>query len=567
MTGVQTCALPIWGRQLESLVWLHLSDWHQQPLANAHDRRIILEKLLLDISLRHEIHPSLKKLDFVVFSGDISFKGDAQEFQDASKVLFSPILELVGVDVPIVFCPGNHDIERNSFSSIPKEWADSAATLGGYDDKLDSMCATDNIVSVLSSPFENYKIFTKSYGQEYQNGKMNFSKIINKTDNKIGISSINTAWHSARYKLLNERNSEINKLWDYGSLKITETQILRAVNDVKDCDLKILVMHHPLNWINEDEQIKISNIIRENFDIVVHGHEHRPDMSRLSGGAGEILIVPAGATYNRRVPSDPRYTNSYNYCSMSLDDFSGEIYHRIWFEEKTKWSSDQRYWSDGKSSFLIPKNFKKNLRSKRSILFEVEKKYALALKKRLVLAAKVELSHASVLIDGERFIESNVRYEFTYEPGEVEKFRFQSRKNKQIDSHANKNVRDRGFVVVECPLEMKKSSKFDIDGAERFEFEMDIGEDESTIIFHYKLIETVRGVWVWTLARYTMDIDINIAEAADFEYEYLPLGGFPALTPTKHKVYTHLGLRSKGRVHLPSQGYLVQWYPKSDLGG
>lgn len=67
--------------QMTTISWIHLSDWHQR--GQEFDRKIVRDALLKDIEKRHKVSSELANIDFVVFSGDITYGGKREEYRIA----------------------------------------------------------------------------------------------------------------------------------------------------------------------------------------------------------------------------------------------------------------------------------------------------------------------------------------------------------------------------------------------------------------------------------------------------------------------------------------------------
>lgn len=547
---------------MSKIKWLHMSDWHHRPLDASPDRKVVLEKLHEDISHRAQIDREFENIDLLFFSGDIAFSGQKNEFDEARDYVLTPIKKMLGNDVRMIFCPGNHDIDRTLIGQIPKEWSQIAGGLDGYSEDLEALILNKNRASELRAPFQNYIDFCGHFGQKYNDGELCYSECFTIQKKSIGVASINTAWHSARYSL-NHGHDDLNisKIWDYGALKVTEAQIRDAIRNTKEADLKILVMHHPLNWLAEDDQIRINALIKMHFDVVLNGHEHKPDMAVLSGGAGNVLHVPAGASYNRRIAHDPRYTNSYNYCCVETIDFSGTIHHRKWSEDNDCWTEDERYWERGKSSFLINTSNKDRFAARRSLMFDVEKQFAVPLAKRSATDAKVEISHEPVQIDDHNLLDMRVHYRFSYEPGQSENFEIVSTPSDAVRAIDSQSIRSQAYEFEGALPEPHICDFENPDVRDKFRCVIPIGEDASTVSFRYRCLEAQNDVFIWRLKRFTGDVELTIYEASGYDYRYVPLGGFPALEPEPGLKRGVRHLVSKDRIHLPGQGYLIQWRP------
>jgi DNA repair exonuclease SbcCD nuclease subunit len=102
------------------LTWLHLSDWHQK--GKDFNRQVVRDALVRDISERKtRINPDLEQVDFIIFSGDVAYRGKENEYQAAVEYLFEPILKVTDLTNDRLFIvPGNHDLNRDSFELLPE---------------------------------------------------------------------------------------------------------------------------------------------------------------------------------------------------------------------------------------------------------------------------------------------------------------------------------------------------------------------------------------------------------------------------------------------------------------
>ena len=105
---------------MAELTWLHLSDWHQR--GKDFDRDVVQNALIVDITNWAKIDAELARIDFLVFSGDVAFAGQAEEYEAAIRNLFTPVLEAAGLSQDRLFIvPGNHDLDRKEFRYLPAE--------------------------------------------------------------------------------------------------------------------------------------------------------------------------------------------------------------------------------------------------------------------------------------------------------------------------------------------------------------------------------------------------------------------------------------------------------------
>jgi len=77
--------------------WLHISDWHQGHRGTL-DRNVVRDALMSDISRRNtECDPRLGELEFIIFSGDLAFRGTTDEYDRAKLDFLEPLLQAAGL--------------------------------------------------------------------------------------------------------------------------------------------------------------------------------------------------------------------------------------------------------------------------------------------------------------------------------------------------------------------------------------------------------------------------------------------------------------------------------------
>jgi 3',5'-cyclic AMP phosphodiesterase CpdA len=283
---------------MSGLTWLHLSDWHQRDVR--FDPKVVRDKLVEDIEGRTAISPVLAKIDFIVFSGDVASAGKPDEYEAAKKEFFDYLLEASEVSPRRLFIvPGNHDLDGNILESIPDEFKRDSVSKEDVDLWLEDIQSREQLLK----PFKEFKNFVANYtGQdspEYANVRT--LKIDGK---KIAIVGINSAWWCRRHK-----NAE-GKLDDYGFVLVGESQIHRPIGQISDADLKIVVLHHAQDWLAPFDGNKIWNRLKHSCDFILHGHGHTPKVTAEHGTDGDCVIIPAGASFNRRIAKDSQYANS-----------------------------------------------------------------------------------------------------------------------------------------------------------------------------------------------------------------------------------------------------------------
>jgi len=258
---------------------LHITDFHYTKESTL---EVKVVNSIIDTIIKEKI-----KIDFVFFTGDLVQAGNSVEiFQYACDALFNKISDKLNISKEsIIFCPGNHDINREKIHSAAKSYFDTQIT---SNEKLNDFYKnkTDSMFIDSFKPSENYQSFLKSY---HEDNAINIHKdlysIYYRTNNedgqKIGIVCLNSAWVSSIDKTT-DKTDKTND--DKGNLLIPTS----ALNDIKTymsgVSKKIVLIHHPLYFLKEFNFYEVENFIHNEFDLMFSGHVHK--MSSISSHSG-----------------------------------------------------------------------------------------------------------------------------------------------------------------------------------------------------------------------------------------------------------------------------------------
>jgi predicted phosphodiesterase len=263
---------------------LHITDFHfiddRKELVNQEE---IVNSILNDLNQ--------KKIDLIIFSGDLVNSGNTiDDFDKASKLLFEQLKEQLKLDnSKIILCSGNHDMNRNEDVRIDAIFKQLDKNIKTNHDLDKYLTETDYSHSI--KPLENYLLFQKKFHEKSSTLKhtedlfSSFQFEIN--GNKIGVVSINNSWRAIGLDDENNLIFPISKLNE--SLSYLD----------RDCDTKILVMHHPFSDFKKFNSYDLKDVVYNNFDILFSGHDHKKETSiNFTSKDGIIKIVsPAALTF------------------------------------------------------------------------------------------------------------------------------------------------------------------------------------------------------------------------------------------------------------------------------
>ena len=243
---------------------IHLSDFHlnKEILASNHKR--ILDALIKDME-QFEIGDD----SILIFSGDFLNCGgknmnslEENNFNVFKRLVFDPIYEkFPNLKNRTFFCAGNHDIDRSAIKATHKAVKESLIRDEKNRQQIYKELRNDNVVG-----FEKYNEFASEFYNNFEGDKdisnleSNFSFDLNGC--KVGISSLNSSF------LCYDDN-------DRGNILIFEEQIKESIELIGECDVKIAVLHHPIDFFHETEKEKIQKILEKEYDLVFVGHTHK----------------------------------------------------------------------------------------------------------------------------------------------------------------------------------------------------------------------------------------------------------------------------------------------------
>lgn len=296
---------------MDNFKWLHLSDFHT---GKDNYGQIKLYGYILEHIKKNKEKGNIP--DAVFITGDVANKGLLDEYNMFSNDFLLPLSVLLE-DTKIYIVPGNHDLDRTQCIRAAKTLYD---VLGEeqtrfFDADSAGLKERNEIFgrfeALQNSDIEDFCFPFKSIFEE----KGCYTDIITKEDHKIGIIGINTAWLS---------NSDNDKE------KLTPGKYLleEAFNDLKDCDYKLVLGHHPLSWFECGQREQIQALLAKNKAMYLHGHMHR-NSGELSVALNTgFLSLQSGAAFQAR--EEERYYNSIQWGELNFEDDTVRITPKKW---------------------------------------------------------------------------------------------------------------------------------------------------------------------------------------------------------------------------------------------
>lgn len=299
---------------------IHISDLHlktsEVDFLSKITRNIIedLQRLMIRFDFKCEI---------VVFSGDIVDAGENSEkvYDAVYNSVCIPLREILQIKSNnFISIPGNHDIDRSKIDEIFHDGLYSKLKSDGLDNlNFDNVNITNKLL--------NYFAFEKKLS-DVKTPYIVHTQIISFSDFSIGVTKINTAWSLSTKDQFDRKN-----IW------IPKSLLEESFDKVKKSKIKICIMHHPTDWINDDNYSKIENKI-DKYDIVLIGHKHY--------GSAKSISTSNAISRHFMAPRLGPITGESGYSIFVLDSDNESlgILHRKYNEKREQFINDSDFGDD-----------------------------------------------------------------------------------------------------------------------------------------------------------------------------------------------------------------------------
>ena len=257
----------------------------------------------------------MPKPDTVFVTGDIAYSGQYAQYSLFYDLLLIPVLDALEIGVDrVVILPGNHDSDRRAWK------ASSSLIRDQLSEHHSTETVNNQIVEYLEDEFKVFSAF-KSLNEKIDGFKKSRPVLANRLYcaydiDGVGVACVNTAWLAFRE--------------DRGKLMVGERQIVDLINSIRAKGTKILLMHHPLEWLHPEDRAVVSDILyRSNISCMFYGHMHEFSVGKESHfDEDSLLKIQTGKL---DLNQDGTVTG---YCVLSLNEENnfedGRIYFRKW---------------------------------------------------------------------------------------------------------------------------------------------------------------------------------------------------------------------------------------------
>lgn len=324
--------------------WLHLSDIHygHGDPRWASDQDDVVGAITNDLA--HLIAGGSPSPDGIVVTGDIAFSGGVNKHDEYQRAfeLIERLRDRFEI-AEVLLVPGNHDVQRTTkrgarlrlIQSLREEQERVEDSLGLAEDQFE-----------LAARFANYGSFVAKVGGPVSvapDGRWEHVVDLG-TGDRVRFVGWNTA-------LLSNDNQ------DEGKLQVGRTAVNSTLRTRDDQELVVLLTHHPLADLTQNEQRYIAARVYGRVDAHLHGHVHGAHNVASVLGSGEALVtITAGAVHADEDRGLLQTPHRFNLCAIRADSHGWyiRVWPRVWSQESARWIPDSEQTGGKGESFELP---------------------------------------------------------------------------------------------------------------------------------------------------------------------------------------------------------------------
>ncbi|MBP2284812.1 putative MPP superfamily phosphohydrolase [Flavobacterium sp. CG_23.5] len=324
---------------------IHISDFHLESEISTPKKNKIIESLAEDLKKHVNNDTILLFTGDLIDKGGIGFKDSELCFLSFEDIFINTILKSnPSLKNKIFIISGNHDVYRSKIDEII-ETGIKGNLINTHN--LDKFISSNREGSIYLKRLENYKDWEKTFYKDYPNSQLsNFENSfkLNIDNRSIGISCLNSSWLC--------KNED-----DKGNILLGKNQIENSLVFLNECDFKIALIHHPLEFFKEFDFVDIKPLIYKNYDTLLTGHVHKLDSEYAQNLNGRIFISVANSTI-ADAPKESLYVNGYTIIDFN-NHSNIQVEYRKYIEVHEKFVPNTDIGTeDGKKIFEILKDDK-----------------------------------------------------------------------------------------------------------------------------------------------------------------------------------------------------------------
>lgn len=298
---------------------IHVSDIHYEN-NEPENQGLIINSFFFD--LENKLDRSNKENTFCIISGDLVNKGNSEMIYNSFYKYF--ILRLLNfVPITNIYCtPGNHDLNRNIIQENFEEH-ERLINENKNETQFNDFLKSQNNLFVRK--FDFYKNFCNTY---LNITNFNLLGYYESPIPEISFFFLNCSLLSY---------GGLNGIKDIGTLKIETSGLNKWIQENKG-RTKVLIMHHPIEYLTEYGRQEIKSMLKNDIDIIISGHLHEQELDHnyISEDHGIIKLSSPQLFSNK--------TDLNGYAILTFEESKLDaIDYRQWVKRQRKFMSGQDF--------------------------------------------------------------------------------------------------------------------------------------------------------------------------------------------------------------------------------
>lgn len=303
------------------VVMVHLSDIHiDEKYKNA-----VLSKVGEISRATYQYLPGATRVVLLI-SGDVAYSGISDQYSLAKTFLAELASDLhkeSGVDVNIFVVPGNHDCDFGIESQSRTNNVELLQSKGvdGIDESVISAC------TAIQKDFFEFQAAVESDDADHSDQLWHELRISD-GESTVVLEGMNISWVSK----LRE---------DPGRMLFPFTRYNDRKREPKD--VHVLVMHHPINWFNQNIYAGYRKFLRSRATMIVSGHEHISAVAEIDDAdAGSSVSIEGHVLQEHKGSLSG---TGFNVIEIDTSDRKYQV-HRLEYRSPGYIAREQAAWHD-----------------------------------------------------------------------------------------------------------------------------------------------------------------------------------------------------------------------------
>lgn len=354
---------------------LHIADLHLESEIPSFEKTAIIKALAEDLKKQVNENTLLFFTGDLIDKGALGFSDKENAFYIFEKVFIEPIIsQNPSLKGKIFIVPGNHDVFRDKIDMYSESGLKSEL---GNVKSLDTFIQSNRLNSKHLDRLADYKKWESDFYKRY-NSKIStnfeFTFKLNIGKYQVGITCLNSAW------LCKDE-------FDKENLLLGKNQIENSLSEISDCQVKLALCHHPLEFFKDFDRETLKIAIYRNFDILFTGHVHELSSSYTSDLLGNIFISIANSTIGD-FPKERKYVNGYTIIDLIPNNEIITHYRKFVETHENFVPNTDIGTEDGKKTFPILKDEKLNIfETNQSIIEGIESRFCEKLNEDIIMSS------------------------------------------------------------------------------------------------------------------------------------------------------------------------------------